>query len=87
MARRSPRTTQQAGHFKDARGRKVTLLDPVTMHLLHQHDMIPAETLRELSDEIGVGWSRRIRMVFLISLVCFTLGVLVLVVGAITESR
>ncbi|MBU0639651.1 MAG: hypothetical protein KKB50_12360 [Planctomycetes bacterium] len=49
----SPRR-HQIGHIKDARGRRVTQLDPVTMRLLHQQDAIPYETLRELADEIGM---------------------------------
>ena len=36
----------------DARGRRVSQLDPVAMHLLHQHDVIPAEDLKRIAKEI-----------------------------------
>lgn len=55
--------------IKDARGRKVTQLDPVTMRLLREHDAIPPETLRKLADEIGVGWPRLVRLTFIIMLI------------------
>ncbi len=42
-------------HIHDARGRKVVQLDPYEMWLLHQHDAIDAETLKQLADEIGSG--------------------------------
>ena len=73
MAERRSPPTQQAGRIKDARDRKMTQLDPVTMRLLHQHDVIPAETLRELADEMGVGWSKHVRVVFFITVVCLAL--------------
>ena len=82
--KQSPRR-QQAGRIKDARGRKVTQLDPVTMRLLRQYDVIPAEALRKLADEIGVGWSRRIRVLFIIAVVCLALFVLVAVVGFVAD--
>ncbi len=75
----------QAGHFKDARGRKVALLDPVTMRLLRRHGVIPAETLGALADEIGVGWSKKVRVLFLISVVCLGLFVLVTLLGVIAD--
>ena len=45
----------------DARGRKVTQLDPVAMHLLMRHDTIPPEPLREFAVDLdpGVVWKRR----------------------------
>ncbi len=50
-----------AGRTKDARGRKVTQLDPVTMRVLNQYDVIPVETLRKLAEEIDPGevWKRQ----------------------------
>ena len=68
MAEKATSETQRAGHIKDARGRKVTQLDPVTMRLLRQHDVIPAETLRQLADKIGVGWPWLVRMTFFVML-------------------
>jgi hypothetical protein len=46
--------TRNAGRVKDARGRSVTQLDPVAMHLLHQHHVIEADTLRAIASEKGV---------------------------------
>ncbi|MCP4591995.1 MAG: zinc ribbon domain-containing protein [bacterium] len=77
---------QRAGHVKDARGRSVTTLDPITMNLLRQTDVIPVETLRRLADEIGVGWSRRIRTLFIIAVVCMGLFLLVTVLGVIADA-
>ena len=41
-------------HITDARGRKVTQLDPVAMHLMRRHDMIEADVLRSIANEKGV---------------------------------
>ena len=53
---------QQAGRFRDARGKPVTLLDPYALNLLRRYDVIPAETLRVVADGVGFGlpkWQRR----------------------------
>jgi len=71
---------QRAGRIKDVRGRTVTQLDPVAMRMLRQHDVIPAETLRNLAEEIGVGWPRLVRLTFFVMLV--SLIVLLIAVGA-----
>jgi len=56
MAVNDPSLRQKSGRIKDARGRRVTQIDPVAMHLLHRHDEgIPHEVLRELAREIGIG--------------------------------
>lgn len=72
-------TTQRAGRIKDARGRPVSRLDPVKLHLLNQRSIIPAETLRSMVDEIMPG-ARRQRLVQVLSVV---LGFLVVVGGTI----
>ena len=86
MSKEQPPTRKQTGRFKDARGRSVTTLDPITMNLLRQTDVIPAETLRALADEIGVGWSRRVRTLFLIAVVCLGLFLLGTVLGIIADT-
>jgi hypothetical protein len=86
MAERRSPTTQQAGRIKDARGRKVKQVDPVMMRLLRQHDVSPAETLRALADEIGVGWSKYVRVVFFIAVVCLVLFALVAAVGFVADA-
>jgi len=45
---------QQAGRIKDARGRKVTQVDPVALHLLRRHEWIEADLLRAITQEKGV---------------------------------
>jgi hypothetical protein len=47
-------SSPRQGRIRDARDRKVTQLDPVTMHLLHQHDLMEAEVLRAIAHEKGV---------------------------------
>ena len=59
MAEGNPSSSSHKGHIQDVRGRKVAQLDPVTMRLLHKHDVIPAETLRTLSEEIDPGEIRK----------------------------
>ena len=51
-----------AGRIKDARGRPVTQLDPVTMHLLERRDVVPPDVLQRIAEEIGVNitWAPRI---------------------------
>ncbi len=50
-----------AGRIKDARGRKVTQLDPIALRLLRRHDVIDADALQAITNEDGVritGWER-----------------------------
>jgi hypothetical protein len=42
-------------HIRDARGRKVTQLDPVELSLLRQHDVIDRPTLHAITTEVGTG--------------------------------
>ncbi|MBL1218141.1 MAG: hypothetical protein D8M59_11680 [Planctomycetes bacterium] len=45
-------TTSAKVSIVDARGKRVTQLDPVAMHLLHQHDVIPADDLRAIATQV-----------------------------------
>ncbi len=56
------------------------------MQFLRQHDIIPTELLRELADEVGVGWSRRKRVAFFTSFVCLVLGALVAIMGFVGDA-
>ena len=57
--------------IRDARGRLVAQLDPVAMHLLHQHDVIEPEALRAIVEEIGPGMLRwQTRVFTTISVLC-----------------
>ena len=86
MAEKPTPCPKRSGYFKDDRGRRAKLLDPVTMRLLRRHDVIPAETLQELADEIGVGWSKRVRVAFLISVVSLALGALVAILVFVADA-
>ena len=71
-------TSWHTGRVKDARGRSVNLLDPVMMHLAHQHRVIPPEPLAEIAGEVGVGMTRANRVAFWASVVCLVaLGIAV----------
>lgn len=62
MSGDEPNLRERRMRIREARGRSVTQLDPVTMHLMHRHDLIDAETLRVIAEEIGPGhgkWRRR----------------------------
>ena len=48
----STRDTATRGWTRDARGRKVSQIDAVTMHLLRRHDRIPAEELGAIVDTV-----------------------------------
>jgi hypothetical protein len=68
MAKRQPPTHRQAGRIRDARGRLVTQLDPVIMHLLHRHEVIEPETLQEIAKQVGIGTTQVTRVMFWIVL-------------------
>lgn len=52
MTEKESLARQQAGRIRDPRGRKVTQLDPVAMHLLRQNDVIPPDSLRDIAEEL-----------------------------------
>ncbi|GAF77658.1 unnamed protein product [marine sediment metagenome] len=54
LLKKKPWLPEGVGHVKDARGRKVTQLDPVALHLLRRHDVIEADALRAIANEKGV---------------------------------
>ena len=55
------------GRITDARGRKVSQLDPVRLHLLNQRSVIPAATLRSMADQLMPG-VRRQRLIQVLSM-------------------
>ena len=55
MASSKRSKTKLLTHIRDARGLKVTQLDPVELRLLRRHDIIEAEALRTMAEEIGSG--------------------------------
>jgi len=54
MAEKETRAPGKTSHIKDARGRKVTQLDPVALYLLRHHRVIEADVLRAIANEKGV---------------------------------
>jgi hypothetical protein len=54
MPEKEPPGRRHAGRIRDVRGRKVTQLDPVALHLMRRHDVIEADTLRQIANEKGV---------------------------------
>lgn len=58
MAKRKETQPQEAGWIIDARGRRVSQLDPVMMHLLHRPGIIPSDVLREIAQQVGLGITR-----------------------------
>ena len=83
MAEHGSSKSQHVGRIKDARGRQVSQLDPVKLHLLNQRSIIPAEALRSMVDDIMPG-ARRQRFVQVLSV---ALGFLVVVGGTIIYFR
>ncbi|MHC4776019.1 MAG: FmdB family zinc ribbon protein [Planctomycetota bacterium] len=72
--------------MRDDRGRGVSMLDPVTLHMLRRYDMIDREALDAISRQIGPGTSRRRRWWFWIFFVLSVAGLVgtlarVIVVG------
>jgi hypothetical protein len=55
MAEKRRKKEKPPTHIKDARGRKVTQLDPVEMRLLRRHDVIEAAALKAIADDVGSG--------------------------------
>lgn len=72
-------SARHAGRVVDARGRVVSQVDPVRLHLLHQRSTIPPEALRSMADAILPG-ARRQRALQVIAVVC---GIVVVVGGNI----
>jgi len=58
MSTAKPVETEEVYHDCDARGRRVALLDPFSLHVLHRHDVIPPECLGAIAKQIGPGMPR-----------------------------
>ena len=58
MPKPSESPVQLAGRITDARGREVSQLDPVMMHLLHRPGVIPPDVLRDIARELGFGLAK-----------------------------
>ena len=69
MHEERPSKLRQQTHIKDARGRKVTQLDPVALQLLRRHDIIEADVLRATTSEKGVRMSAVERGALVLSII------------------
>ena len=79
MTSNDPRGREQSGCIKDARGRKVTQVYPVALHLLHRtSEGIPPEVLRNLTRQIGIGKLSSSQLGFWGGIVAFACAVLLL---------
>ena len=78
MAENGASPTHEAGWIVDARGRRVSQLDPVMMHLLRRPGTIPLDVLREVAQQIGLGVTRATRLSFwasIVGLACLMIAV------------
>jgi hypothetical protein len=81
MSKQESPPPQQAGRIKDARGRRVTQLDPVATYVLRQCCVIEADVLRAIAHEKGVRIAGKER----VSLILGVVGVLT-VAGLLVQS-
>lgn len=73
-----------AGRIKDARGREVSELDPVVMHLTHRSGIIPVDALHDVARDIGFGVTRSVRIALIAWIVC---SVTLVIAAAILVTR
>jgi len=71
--------TARTGAAKDGRGRPAALLDPYMLRLRRQFDVIPQEALDGINADLGSGMRKSIRVMFAISLVCVSIGLIALI--------
>ena len=60
--------TKHKGRIRDARGRKVEQIDPLTIHLLQQRDIIEADALKAIVREDDLRIMRSERAFFIVGL-------------------
>ncbi len=70
MVEEQSRASWERGLVTDARGWRVSQLDPVIMDLAHRHDEIPAETLGSIAREVGLGMNRTNRVLLWATITC-----------------
>ncbi|MDY7109078.1 MAG: hypothetical protein SYC29_10635 [Planctomycetota bacterium] len=63
------RRTKRSKHIRDARGRKVTQLDPVALHVLQQNEPVEREVLAAIISEKGIRMTRLEKAAMILSLV------------------
>jgi len=83
MTSSGQRESWQMGPIEDARGRRVAQLDPVLLHAVRRHDVIPAEALAAIAGEVGVGMTRANRILLWSSItgvLCLAIALTILLV-------
>ena len=94
MADQKSSPKNAAKRIKDARGRVVSELDPVVMHLTRRPGVIPVDALHDVARDIGFGVTRSVRIALIAWIVCsvaLVIAVAILVTrlsnGTITPRR
>lgn len=80
------RTPQSVGRTRDARGRVVKLLDPLPLFALRHHDVVDAEALERIVEELEPG-ARRRRVFVILSLGLVAIVLIGVAVGVAIEGR
>jgi hypothetical protein len=70
------RQTESHNRTRDARGRSVTMLDPVSLHVLHRHEVIEPDALERIVEDLEPGTARIRRWMIVIVPVCVAAVVL-----------
>jgi len=82
--------SESGNRIRDDRGRSVTQLDPVMLHVLHRYDTIDATTLEVLVEEIEPGTAAvRRRLIYLLPIFVLTVisGIVVMYVVSDASAR
>lgn len=74
-------------YTKDARGRAVTFLDPYELKLRRRYDVIPAEPLRSMAENIGFGLPNYQRRMYILCVLLFFTCVIFLVIWKVVRGR
>lgn len=75
------------GWNQDACGRRIQLLDPYLLHVMHRTDVMPADTLQAIAREVGAGLPRWQHLGYLATVVLFSLAVVFLVIWKLTRGK
>lgn len=66
---------ESRGAVKDARGRRVTMIDPIRMQMLHQYDVIDQPALEAILNDVRPGFSTWARYTYVRIIVGLAAGV------------
>jgi len=78
--------TPRAGRTRDAHGRVVKLLDPIPIFALRQHDVVDAEKLERIVEELEPG-ARGRRVLVILSLVLVAVVMIGVLISVAMEGR